>query len=165
MSEPLRSPKSATPAVKPSVPRPRLESGVRERAPSATAKLQLQASPVANPGQAAAVTRVVAPLAAKAGPPPLPAAQPILAKAGPPPLPPTPAVTRAVPPPLPAFVSVVPVEMAPAAWQQVSSADDVADFLDGSARRRRVIWMVVAVAVVVLLGAFGAMIASHFRPM
>jgi len=55
--------------------------------------------------------------------------------------------------------------MVRATWQQPSDADDVPDFLNGAARRRRVIWTVLAVAVVALLVAFGATIASHFRPM
>jgi hypothetical protein len=39
------------------------------------------------------------------------------------------------------------------------------DFLDGAARRRRVLWMVSAVAGLVLLAAVIASIASHYRAM
>jgi len=49
-------------------------------------------------------------------------------------------------------------------WHE-STVEDLPDFLDGAARRRRVIWTVLAVAVLALLGAFAATIASHFRPM
>jgi hypothetical protein len=50
-------------------------------------------------------------------------------------------------------------------WQETSYAEDLPDFLNGAARRRRVVWLVLAVAVLALLAAFGATIASHFRPM
>jgi hypothetical protein len=43
--------------------------------------------------------------------------------------------------------------------------EEIPDFLDGAARRRRVLLMVSAVAGLALLAAVIATIASHYRPM
>jgi hypothetical protein len=97
--------------------------------------------------------------------PPREPAPPALAKAkaSPPPLPPAARPSRVTPPPLPAAVHVA----SQMASTIASSTRDVEipDFLDGAARRRRVLWMVSAVAGLVLLAAVVATIASHYRPM
>jgi hypothetical protein len=47
---------------------------------------------------------------------------------------------------------------------RVHFSDDLPDLLDGRARNRRALLVAVGVAVVVLLGAIVAAIASHYRP-
>ena len=84
-------------------------------------------------------------------PPPLPQAAPT--RAVPPPLP-KPAAPLAAPPSLPALV-------APIARKEI---DDIPDFLDGAARRRRARWIVLAIAALALLATTAAAIASHYRP-
>jgi hypothetical protein len=56
----------------------------------------------------------------------------------------------------------MPIEIAP--FTRSSLADEVPDFLNGAARRRRVLVMVVAFAVIALLAAIVASVASHYRP-
>ena len=43
--------------------------------------------------------------------------------------------------------------------------DGLPDFMDGRARSRRMAFILLAVAILALLGAFGAAIASNYRPM
>jgi hypothetical protein len=42
---------------------------------------------------------------------------------------------------------------------------DLPDFLDGRARNRRAVMVVVGVALLALLGTIAAAIASHYRPL
>jgi hypothetical protein len=56
---------------------------------------------------------------------------------------------------------VAPPVVAPS---RVYLADDLPDFLDGRARNRRAVMVVVGIALVALLGTIAAAIASHFRP-
>jgi len=85
-------------------------------------------------------------------------------KAFPPPLPPEPRLSRITPPPLPASALPVTAAMAPTIARRARN-EDLPDFLDGAARRRRVLWVVFAVAGFALLAAAIATIASHYRPM
>lgn len=84
-------------------------------------------------------------------------------KACPPPLPPAARPSRVTPPPLPAAVHVA--SQLPSTIAFSTRDAEVPDFLDGAARRRRVLWTVFAVAGLALLAAVVATIASHYRPM
>jgi hypothetical protein len=47
---------------------------------------------------------------------------------------------------------------------RVYLSEDLPDLFDGRARNRRAIMVVIGVALLLLLGAFAAAIASHYRP-
>jgi hypothetical protein len=51
------------------------------------------------------------------------------------------------------------------ALPRVHLSDDLPDLLDGRARKRRAVAVVIAVALTALLGTIAAAIASHYRPM
>jgi hypothetical protein len=111
-------------------------------------------------------------------------------RATPPPLPPTsappalPVVSKnpaPIPPPLPAATSPAPARnpfipapvaappplaTAPVVIQaRVHFSDDLPDLLDGRARNRRALMVVIGVALLALLATIAAAIASHYRPM
>lgn len=117
-----------------------------------------------NPVVPERVARVAAPAAVQE--PPRELAQVALAKpkACPPPLPLDVRPRRATPPPLPASAVPVAIKMATAIVRPTLDVE-MPDFLDGAARRRRVLLTVSAVAVLVLLAAAIATVASHYRPM
>jgi hypothetical protein len=127
------------------------------------------------------VVRVDAPAAHEPQREPAPTA---LAKPkAPPPLPPDARLSRVTPPPLPAFglpvavqrvavecvavervaVERVAVEIAPTMARRARE-EEIPDFLNGAVRRRRVLWLVSAVAGLALLAAIVAAVASHYRP-
>jgi hypothetical protein len=47
---------------------------------------------------------------------------------------------------------------------RVHISDDLPDLLDGRARNRRALLVVISVALLALLGTIAAAIASHYRP-
>ena len=162
MSAPLRKPHA--PRIEgrsPSPARPPLSSEIRARPPGPAPSSPFDASrpPMQEP-LALVQAPVVRELRREELPPPI--AKP---RAQPPPLPAPARASRAMPPPLPTAPPAVSVAVTRISWQESSPAEDLPDFLNGAARRRRVIWTVLAVAALALLAAFGATIASHFRPM
>jgi hypothetical protein len=61
-------------------------------------------------------------------------------------------------------VPTSPVAVIPLSRNEQAFTEDLPDFLNGAARRRRIGLIVLAVAVLAVLAAFSATIASHFRP-
>jgi hypothetical protein len=98
--------------------------------------------------------------------PPLPVATPTAAPIVPP-LPLT--VAQAIAPQQHAPQQYVPQQYVPPERAlpapRVYISDDLPDFLDGRARNRRIVLVVVGVALLALLGTIAAAIASHFRPL
>ena len=165
----------------PSLGRPPLSSELNPRPPRPAPPSALTAR--------RGVTEAVARSDASASNPPREPTQLATAKpkACPPPLPPAARPSRVTPPPLPPAVHVatelarpvtveparpvavelarpVAVELAPPVFRSTREAE-IPDFLDGAARRRRVLWTVLALAGLVLVAAVIATIASHYRPM
>lgn len=160
MSEPLRKP-DAQEAPSSSAIRPRLTSEMRVRPPLPPSSSQRQAPrPAKQELERCVLPPVVREVPRQALPPAIPKS-----KAQPPPLPSVAQPSGAKPPPLPTAPLPVPGPVARPTWTETRSAEDVPDFPDGAARRRRVVRTVLAVAVMALLAAFGATIASHLRPL
>lgn len=150
--------------IRPRPPRPLPPSHVRRLADEGAARVDAPAAP--QPRREPAPVAVAKP---RACPPPLPQdARP--SRVTPPPLPPFALpVTVASPATVARPIwdeAIVPASVAsPATLPRPTRDEDIPDFLDGAARRRRVLSMVLAVAGLALLAAVIATVASHYRPM
>jgi hypothetical protein len=160
-----------------------MDSSTRERSPAAPPPVRIAVAVEASPMPPA--TPPPLPVVARSQMPPLPVVArsqmpplPVVARSQMPPLPVASTNPVRAMPPLPsaeppAFALPVvvakpvafPQPLAMPAPSRVYLSDDLPDLLDGRARNRRALFVVIAIALLALLGTIAAAIASHYRPM